>query len=86
LDKKLESLERIENRKLERKILQYKCNQSLGRQTDLKDIRDIKDNDKELFDLLSTKRSTTFRDPTKPFVSNKNAWEAFNALPAPEVK
>lgn len=32
------------------------------------------------------KRSTTFRDPTKPFVDNKNSWEAFNALPASELK
>lgn len=36
--------------------------------------------------MLVTKRSTSFRDPSKPFIDTKNSWESFNALPTPEVK
>ena len=32
------------------------------------------------------KRSTTFKDPSKIFLSKKNTWEAFNDLPTPELK
>lgn len=66
---RFQSMERINNRKLEREVLQYKSKQALGSVQASEEMEAIASNDPVLFEELSMRRSNSFKDPTRPITA-----------------
>ena len=69
-----QSLERINNRKLEREVLQYKSKQALVNDETSNEMEAIAHNDPVLFEELSLRRSNSFKDPSRPITATITNW------------
>lgn len=71
---RFQSLERINNRKLEREVLQYKSKQALTSDEAHVEMESIAFNDPVLFEELSLRRSNSFKDPSRPITATVTNW------------
>lgn len=86
---RFQSMERINNRRLEREVLQYKSKQALGSIEANEEMEAIATSDPVLFEELSMRRSNSFKDPTRPVtatVTNFNQDVLQNLTKLPGLK
>ena len=69
-----QSFERINNRKLEREVLQFKSKQALNSIDTNEEMEAIANNDPVLFEELSMRRSKSFKDPSRPITATVTDW------------
>ena len=81
---KAQSQERLNNRKLEREVLQFKASQAMPG-GNYETLNDLAVSDPVLFEELSLRRSNTFKDPSKARMPDGQTWNQYNQYPSKQI-